>query len=604
MKKRQTASKPFYKWLRVYAIRNLRSIILLSLISVSGVLFELLEPWPIKVLVDSGFGNVAAPSLLSHLSKPHLIVFISLSFIVIYGLESVMSLVQTLYLHQLMFRFDFTFISSLFDKIQNLPMQYISNKQVGDYAYRLNSEAGDVSQLIFDVTNSIIASGFLVLGILVVMARIDFVLALIALCVVPILYISIRRFTPRIEEQSRKVEVSTSDLYSYTSEAIENIQLIQSYNYQKKQLGFIERFLKRNFIYQMKYLVTNEQYSLVNDIVATAAMALLVVLGADRVYAKGLTVGDLLVFLTYLSYLYSPLQTISDSVSEARGYFATTRRVYELYGYNRAIPEVQHPKVLKNVKGKIEFEHVSATYGRHKVLSDVDLIINPGEKVGIIGRSGEGKTTLLNLLPRFYQSSHGLITLDSIPIDDVSLSNLRDQFAIVSQNSPMFNTTILNNLRLARSSHPPSAAEITRALKNANAYEFVRNLPDGLQTVIGERGKLLSGGQRQRIAIARAFLRDAPVLLLDEPSTGLDLESVEVILSALQTLMANRTTLIISHSLEMLKHTDSIYLLDKGRVVAKTTYAALINDFTNGNATRKNELTIFRESMFDQTAPL
>jgi ATP-binding cassette subfamily B protein len=350
----------------------------------------------------------------------------------------------------------------------------------------------------------------------------------------------------------------------------------------------------------MKSLITNEKYSLVNDTIATVAMSVLVILGAERVYSHGLTVGDLLIFLTYLSYLYNPLQTISDSIADTRSYFAASKRVFEIYNYNQPIPEVANPRLLKNIHGKITFHDVSASYGRHGVLHNIDLTIEPGEKVGVIGRSGEGKTTLFNLLPRFYEYQKGTISIDDIPIDQVSLTNLRDQFAIVSQDAPLLNTSIADNLKIAQNSTSISHQDIEQALRDANAYEFIHQLPKGLKTNVGEHSRLLSGGQRQRIAIARAFLKNAPIVLLDEPSTGLDEESVSVILEALQRLMAQRTTLIISHSLEILKNTDTIYLLDKGHIAAKTTYQSLISDYTYSRESTPNELAIFRESMFDQ----
>jgi ATP-binding cassette subfamily B protein len=573
MQRHKNKQARFNRWLGQYVLQHLPSILILSSISLIAVLFELLEPWPIKILVDSGFGNVSPPLGLSRLDKPDLLIIISLSF-----------------------------MSKLYDKIQNLPLRYLRDKQTGDYAYRLNSEAGDVSQLIFSISNNILASSLLVIGILIVMAKIDLVLALIALIVAPLLYVSILKFTPTVEKQSRKVEESNSELYSYTTESIDNVQLIQSYNIQKRQLTLIERLLKRNFIYQMKSLITNEKYSLVNDGIATIAMAVLVVLGADRVYAKDLTVGDLLIFLTYLSYLYSPLQTISDSISDARSYFAASKRVFEIYAYDKPVRQIDSPLLLNHIKGKIELSHVSYSYDKRQILNDLNITIEPGEKVGIVGRSGEGKTTLLNLFPRFYDPDSGIISIDDTPIGNFALSNLRDQFAIVSQDTRLFNTSILNNLKLARSGRAPSFDEIIQATKDANAYDFIMKLPQGIRTRVGEHGKLLSGGQRQRIAIARAFLKNSPILLLDEPSTGLDEESVSIILIALERLIANRTTLIVSHTLEVLKNTDTVYLLDNGKIISKTTYANLMNEYSKSLSTSSKELSVFRDSLFDRNS--
>lgn len=525
---------------------------------------ELAEPWPLKILVDSVFGAIPLPDFISSLDKYAALIVLCLGIVVIYSLQSIVSLVDTYLKHKFMFGLDFNLGSNYFEKLNNVALSYLDKKQIGDYAYRLNVEVGDISSMIFDGLTKMIEAALTVIGIIILLALFDLKLALIALIVVPLFYRSVSHYAPRLEDQSGAVERSTSRLYGFTTEALDNIKLTQSFNKQKRQLTFFQRILKKNFVYQLKYILTDERFSLVNDLIATCAMAVLVIFGAMDVFNHALTVGELLIFLTYTSYLYDPMQTINSGYGEIKGYFAAAKRVFEVFDKNAAVGEDASPIHMRRAKGKISFHNVTFGYGAKPIIKDVSLAVTPGEKVAILGPSGGGKSTLLSLIPRFYDATQGVVTVDNTPIEQLSLRDLRNQISIVDQDAVLLSTSIYNNIAFSN----PSASrhEIEAAAKAANAYEFIMGLPNGFQTKVGERGKLLSGGEKQRIAIARAFLKDAPILLLDEPTSALDEASESSVLEAIERLMKHRTTIIVTHSRRMLDSVDELYVLKRGHL--------------------------------------
>lgn len=302
-------------------------------------------------------------------------------------------------------------------------------------------------------------------------------------------------------------------------------------------------------------------------------MAVIVILGAKKVSSNQITIGELLIFLTYLSYLYAPLQSISTSIGEAKGYIASAKRVFDIFDHDNSIKEPSDAIEISRIKGRIDIKGLSFAYDERPTLKDINLTIEPGQKVAFIGHSGSGKTTLLSLLPRFYEYNKGSITLDGVPIEHIKLKSLRQQFSIVTQDAPLLAASVADNIAFAKNDSPPTKEELVAAAKAANAYDFIMDLPQGFDTNVGERGSLLSGGQKQRIAIARAFLKNAPILLLDEPTSALDAQSEKAVVEALNHLIAeDTTTIIVSHALSTLKYADVIYIVDDGKIVSQTNY--------------------------------
>ncbi|HWZ65548.1 MAG TPA: ABC transporter ATP-binding protein [Patescibacteria group bacterium] len=557
-------------WLWRYFRRYWAGVLLLTIISFVIVGFQLLEPWPIKILVDSVFGTTAVPSFLGKLrTTDQLIILVAVSIVVIYGTQTILELIKHQFESWLALRMDFFISSDFFDRVQHLSLAALGRRSSGDFTYRQNAETAAVSSLLIGTINSLFKSVLTVLGIMVVMLTINVSLSIIGFLIIPFLYGSIRFFAHRIETRATAVEESNSKIYGYTTESVENVKLIQSFSKEKDRLGDFQGLLRLNVRFKLRYSLTDETFTLTNDTLATIAMAVLVVLGAHQVVGGELTVGGLLIFLTYLSYLYAPLEAISTSIGDAKADMASAKRVFAIFNREDIIKEVPSPIHINHARGHIEIRNVSFAYDKHRVLENVTLDIQPGQKVAIIGHSGSGKSSLLGLLPRFYDAQEGEILLDGVDISKLELRSLRRQFSIVSQEAPVLSTTITNNLAFAYERGLPREKDIVKATKAANAYDFITKLPHGFRTEVGERGGNLSGGQRQRLAIARAFLKDAPILLLDEPTSALDAKSEAAVVDALNTLMAGRTTLIVSHNAGTLRHADVIYVMKEGRIVQR-----------------------------------
>jgi ATP-binding cassette subfamily B protein len=318
---------------------------------------------------------------------------------------------------------------------------------------------------------------------------------------------------------------------------------------------------------QVRLSVAEGAFGLIVNFVIALGTALVVFIGARNVLAGRTTLGDLVLVVGYLAQLYLPLKTISEQVAGVQWALASMERAFELIDEVPEVIERPHARRLARARGRVEFSNVSFSYdGRVPVLQDVSFVLEPGMRLGISGRTGAGKTTLVSLLMRFYDPNQGCILLDGVDIRDYRLADLRNQFSMVLQEPVLFSTTILENIEYAKTS--ASTDEIIEAARAAGAHDFITQLPDGYETMVGERGMRLSGGERQRISIARAFLKDAPILILDEPTSSIDMQTEASIMAAMEKLMEGRSAFMIAHRLSTLEHCDARVELDYGVVVS------------------------------------
>ncbi|HVV44165.1 MAG TPA: ABC transporter ATP-binding protein, partial [Bryobacteraceae bacterium] len=316
-----------------------------------------------------------------------------------------------------------------------------------------------------------------------------------------------------------------------------------------------------------------EWFDLLVGMTMTLGTAGTLYLGVMHVRAGVLTLGDLILIIAYVSQLYDPLKAISKKMTDLQSALASAERAFTLLDEAPEVVEHPHARRLERARGEVRFENVSFSYdGKHPVLSDVNLVVPAGTRAGIQGKTGAGKSTLMSLLTRFYDVSGGRILLDGVDIREFRLSDFRDQFGIVLQDAVLFSTTVAENICYGR--NKATEEEIVRAAQLANAHDFIVNLPDGYNTLVGERGMRLSGGERQRIALARAFLRDAPILILDEPTSALDMKTEAAILEALERLMAGRTTFVIAHRLGTLDGCDMQLEMRDGTLLQRAVAAA------------------------------
>jgi len=402
-------------------------------------------------------------------------------------------------------------------------------------------------------------------GMIYVTARLDWQLALVAVAISPVLFLFTRAFSGRLRERWENVKTMESSANSVVQEALSSVRVVKAFGREDhEQTRFLLRSTGRlREAIRLAYLQSG--FDLLVGMTLAAGTALTLYIGVMHVRSGALSLGGLVLVLTYVAQLYQPLQAVSKKLADIQGSLVSAERAFALLDELPEVIERPHARPLARARGDVRFENVSFAYdGANAVLSQVTFDAPAGARVGIQGRTGAGKSTLMSLLTRFYDVSDGRILVDGLDARDYRLEDFRRQFAIVLQDAVLFSATISENIAYGR----PEATEqqIVEAAVLANAHDFITALPDGYDTRVGERGMRLSGGERQRVSLARAFLRDAPILILDEPTSAVDVQTEASILEALERLMRGRTTFMIAHRLSTLDTCDLRLALDGGRV--------------------------------------
>jgi ATP-binding cassette subfamily B protein/subfamily B ATP-binding cassette protein MsbA len=543
---------------------------------------DLLQPWPVKWLVDYVFGSHTAPGWLSSIWPAFQ------SRDVAGGITAVcLSILGLALLHRLnltvghfcLVRAGARVVQEIrchaADHLHRLSLSYHDRTKVGDSLYRVAYDAHAAQTLLNGAFVPIAMSVLMLVGVVLVMLQINVVLTLVTMAVTPLFYAIIRGFGRRMDERSKAYHEKESALVSTVQESLSSIRAIQAFTLEgdvnRRFRSESETSLRANEKMTRAQLVFS---ACAGWIVAIGTAAVVWVAGHQVMQGK-LSIGDILVFLAYLGMLYQPMNTFSHSANVIQSASAQLRRVFEIID---AVPEVADrpgAQAPATTRGAVEFRGVSFHYQPDQpVLRGVDLQMDPGHVVAIVGRTGAGKTTIASLLLRFYDPTGGAILLDGRDLRDLPLAWLRRQVSIVLQDPILFSATIGENIAFGR----PGATreQIEEAARRAQADDFIRALPQGYDTMLGERGVNLSGGQRQRLSIARAFLKDAPVLILDEPTSALDTHTERALIDCLCELMRGRTTFIIAHRLSTVRHANVIVVLDHGRVVERGTHDELL----------------------------
>lgn len=473
-------------------------------------------------------------------------------------------------------RFVFDLRQLLFDRLQALSLAFFERRQLGDVLARIT---GDVTAIERLVVSGVFRALSYVLRILFFTAALFWLqwdLALVSLVALPLFAMAARWFSVRIKAATREQKRRSGALSAVVEESLANIPLVQAYN---RQGGESDRLWTQNRArFRAKMSATRLRAAFVPLVDGIELIGTLLVagLGTYELAQGSLSLGGLLAFAAYVTQLYSPVRRLGGLVNTAYAASASAERVLEILDERPAIVEAPAARSLTRPRGRVEFDRVSFTYPGtdHPVLRDVSFRADPGQVVAIVGASGAGKSSLTKLLLRFYDPDAGTIRLDGHDLRELTLASLRDNLAVLLQESLVLDASIRDNIALGRPTAPDR--EIARVAEAAGVDSFARRLPDGLDSEVGQRGRLLSGGQRQRVAIARAMLRDAPVLVLDEPTAGLDGASGHRVLGPLRRLLRDRTALVISHDLGTVREADTILVLDGGRVVERGDHASLL----------------------------
>jgi ATP-binding cassette, subfamily B, bacterial len=544
----------------------------LLLLSVLSSVFTLLTPLPLKIALDSVIGSQPLPGPLGALppfmsgSDTGILVFAAGLFVLILmlkQLEEFASLVLSTYAGQKLL---VSFRARLFRHLQRLSFVYHDTKGVTDSTYRVQYDAQSIQTLAIAGLIPFLTAVLTVGGMLFVTATIDWRLGLIALSVCPLLVLAFHFYRRSLRSRWHEAKQLESSALSVVQEALSALRVVKAFGQEDREE---DRFVGRSgegMRVRVGLAVVEGSFGLLIALIIGLGTAAVLFVGTRGVQAGTLTVGDLVLVMAYLQQLYEPLRTASKKAGAMQSALASAERVFSLLDEVPDLVEAPHAQPLKRAAGAVAFREVSFAYEPgHPALQEVSFEIEPGTSLGIAGATGAGKTTVVSLLTRFYDPSCGRIELDGTDLRDYRIADLRNQFAFVLQEPVLFSTSIGENIAYARPD--ASSAEIRAAAAAANADDFIVALPDGYDTPVGERGMRLSGGERQRISLARAFLKDAPILVLDEPTSSVDVATEAVIMEAMERLMGGRTTLMITHRLTTLDFCDFRLQLEDGRVV-------------------------------------
>ena len=537
--------KPYWRW-----------VVTITLLLLLVTVLDLLPPLFQRQIIDDVIGN----RLLGRL--PGLV----LGLIGVYALTRILNSSDQYLRHVLGERFLLDLRVLLYDYLQRLSISFFENQQTGEIMSRITN---DVNALENFVTHSV---GFLIVDLLrlvgtaIILFALDWQLALLTLLPVPVLAVALRAFNTRVRPIYRQIRDRLGDINAELQDNISGIRVIQAFGQERHEL---DRFTQRSTRYYeervkgIRYWAT---FFPAIRFVASLGMAIVLGVGAYRVFNGALTLGGLVAFISYVASFYDPIHRLVQTDNTVQQAIAAGERVFELLDTVPEIEDAPDATELPTIQGAIAFEGVSFRYGTgEEVLRDVSFQMQPGQVVALVGPSGAGKTSIANLIPRFYDPVSGRVTVEGRDVREIKLASLRRQVAVVLQDTFLFNGTVRDNVVYGQ----PDAGEdeMIAAAKAAYAHEFIVNLPQGYETEIGERGVKLSGGQKQRLALARAILTDPRILILDEATSSVDAEAEYLIQQALEKVLEGRTALVIAHRLSTIRHADKIIALEDGRIV-------------------------------------
>ena len=545
---------------------------LLGLDLLDGLL-TLLTPLPLKIAIDSVLGSRPLPGFLRHVLPESVGESASALLVVAVGLllsvallGNIQSLASTMLRGHVGERLLLGFRSRLFRHAQRLSLSYHDAQGTADTQYRIQKDAASIQDLFIDGALPLAGAALTVFLMFSVTLWLDWQLGLVAAVVAPVLLLLSGRYKRRLRQQSREVKKLESGALAVVHEVLSALRVVKAFGQEDRER---DRFLDRSQAgmgARLRLLFAEGMYGTAIRMTTALGTAAVLYLGVFHVQNGSLTLGGLVLVLGYLAQLYDPLKTISRKAGGLQSHLASAERAFALLDQKPDVDDPQDALPLARAAGAIEFRGVSFAYRMdRKILVGASFSVESETRLGVVGATGAGKTTLLNLLMRFYDPSAGQVLLDGRDVRDYRLVDLRLQFALVLQDTVLFSATIAENIAYAR----PDATrdEIEVAARAACSHDFITRLPQGYDTLVGERGMCLSGGERQRVAIARAFLKDAPILLLDEPTSAVDSQTEADILDAMERLMRGRTCLIITHRVSPLAACDKVLALEKGQLV-------------------------------------
>ena len=537
-----------------------------------------LAPLPLKIAVDSALGSVPLPRLLlpPGVTPSHGVALAVATglLIAISILRQLQTLVDQWLRAYLIERQTLDLRARLFLHSQRLSLTHHDRRGSTDAITRIEKDVRDAQSIVVESLFPSLAASLTLAGMLFVTARIDWQLALAALVIAPVLFLMNRYYRQRLRARWHEVRSLETSALAVVQEVLGALRVVKAFGQEDRENERFRQRSGRGMWARMQLSLAEGSFGMQVGVLTALGTAVVLFVGVRHVQAGGLTLGALLMVMGYLSQLYEPLRTLSKRAVGLQSKLVSAERVFSLLDDTPDVVERPGARTIVRARGRLEFESVYFGYTSDRlVLHDVSLRVPAATRVGIAGATGAGKTTLVGLLLRLYDPNAGRILLDGVDLRDYRIASLRDQYAMVLQDPVLFSTTVAENVAYAR----PDARreEIVQAARAANAHDFISQLPGGYDTPVGERGMLLSGGERQRISLARAFLKDAPILILDEPTSAVDVRSEALIMEALERLMKGRTTLVVAHRLSTLERCDLRLEIEHGRLV---TIRSMVHD--------------------------
>ena len=531
-----------------------------------GPAIEAAKIWMYKVLVD----EVLVPRDFN------LLVWVLLAYVGLTLAEGIVTFSDEYLSDWVGGRFIVSLRTQLFEHLNTLSLGFFDRNPLGDVLARLTDDVEEIEELMLGGLASALSYAFQLLFFVAALFYLDWQLAIVSLFVAPLFWLAARYFSRKIKLAAREERRRSGSIGAVAEESLSNAALVQAYNRQGTEVSRFRRENEGSFLAQMAATRLSSLFSPLINLIELAGVIVVVAVGAYGLAQGRLTIGGLLVFLVYLGQLYRPIRGISGLLNSFYAASAGAERVIEFLDERPSVTEKAGAVALEKVSGRVEFNDVSFGYpeAERQSLDRVSFGVGRGEVLALVGPSGAGKSTIAKLMLRFYDPGSGAVRLDGHDLRDLTLRSLRENVAVLLQEALVFDGTVRENIAYGR----PGAGEgeIEAAARAADAHDFIEALPQGYDSVVGQKGRLLSGGQRQRLAIARAMVRDAPVLILDEPTTGLDAESSERVMAPLRRLMSGRATVVISHNLTTVREASEILVLEDGRVAERGTHADLL----------------------------
>ena len=532
------------------------------LLSLVGIGLNLLKPWPFKIIVD----DFLRPTPAARGDWRTWVPLLCLALVVIQVAWGIMNWITNYLFVKIGLQALLKLRTDLYSHLQRLSLKFHDARRSADSSFRVAYDSQSIQTIYNKGFTNIFASVIALIGTFIVMLRLDWILTLLSLAIVPLIVGAIYFFARRIRRESTSIQEHESAVLAQAQEGLSSIRMVHAFGREDFEVMQFHQQAQQSLQANLRLTLTNVNSALVISTLMVIGTAAMYYVGTLHVLAGTLSLGSLLVFSAYLLMLYQPLESLTYTAWAMEGATAGAKRCFEVLDRQDDVRDAPNAVDIPSAKGAIEFRSVDFGYAESRiVLRDVNLCIAPNQIVGLVGGTGAGKSTLLSLVPRFYDPTTGSVMLDGRDVREITKKSLRAQIAIVLQDTLLFSTTVRENIAYGR----PDATEekIIEAARRAQADEFIQQMPQGYNSLVGERGGHLSVGQRQRIGIARAFLKNAPILLLDEPTSALDPATEAAIMETIKELMRGRTTLIATHRLATIHNLDEIIVLEHRRII-------------------------------------